>query len=105
QLDHFGFDYLITQTVEISNGAHIDLRTGQESSNAIDVNTQTTFDAIDHATLYARAVAIGLLEIVPRFHAHRVGAPKYRQTVGSFHALHEHFHFVAGFHGKLAVLS
>src|SRR5690349_10828821 len=104
ELDHFGFNDLVAQAVEVAHRTNINLRAGQESSDAIDVNSQATLDAIDHATLDARAVAISLLEIVPGFHAHRVGARKDRKPVGCFHALHEHFNFVAGFHGQLAVL-
>src|SRR6185369_2919617 len=75
------------------------------SSDAIDVHAQAALDAIDDAALHARAVAISLLEIVPGFHAHSVGARKDRKPVGCFHALDEHFNFVAGFDRKLAVLS
>src|SRR6185369_18081143 len=74
------------------------------SSDAIDVHAQAALDAIDDAALHARAVAISLLEIVPGFHAHSVGARKDRKPVGCLHALHEHFNLVAGFDCKLTVL-
>ena len=51
ELDYLRFDDLIAQTVEISHRTHVNLRTGQERSDAVDVNAQSTFDAIDDAAL------------------------------------------------------
>ena len=57
------------------------LRTGRTSTcepgrNAAmpSMSTQTALDAIDDTSFDACAVAIGLLEVVPGLHAHRVGA-------------------------------
>ena len=104
QLDHFGFDHLIAQAIEVAHRTNINLRTRKESSDTIDVNAQSAFDAIHHATLHARAVAISLFEIIPGLHAHGIGARKDRKAIGCFHALDEHFNFVAGFDCKHAVL-
>src|SRR5215216_185226 len=104
QLDHLRFNCLVAQAVEVSHWTNVNLRTGQESRDAVNVNTQAAFDAIDDATFHTRAIAISLLEVVPRLHAHRIGAREDRQAIGGFHAFNQHFHFVPGLHGELAVL-
>ena len=78
ELDDFGFDCLVAQTVEISHRPYVNLRARQKRGDAVDIDAQAALDAIDDAPFDAAAFAIGLLQVVPRLHAHGVGARKHR---------------------------
>ncbi len=53
------------QAVEVAHRAQIDLRAGQESARAKNVDRQAALDAIDDASLYRSLVVVGLLNLVP----------------------------------------
>ena len=104
ELDDLGFDLLILERVEVAERARINLRAGQERRDAVHINAQAALDALDDAPFDRRAFAVSLLQIVPRAHAHGVGARQDGLPFLRLHALDEHFDFVAALDHDLAVL-
>src|SRR5262245_19740783 len=74
ELNYLGFDLLIPQAIEIANRTHVNLRAGQESGDAIDIDAQASLDALSHATFNIRPISISLFEVIPGFHAYCIGS-------------------------------
>src|SRR5205085_7106018 len=65
ELDDFGFNLLVEKAVEVAHGARVNLRAGQECSDAINVNSQAAFDALYNASFYTCTLAIGSFKFLP----------------------------------------
>src|SRR5256884_3420249 len=66
QLNYLGFNLLVPQRIQIANRAHIDLRSRQKGPDAIDVDAQAPFDALNDSSFDYRALVVSFFEIVPR---------------------------------------
>ena len=66
QFDYLGFNLLVPQRIQIANRAHIDLRSRQKRRDAIDVDAQAPFNALNDSPFDYRAIVVGFFEIVPR---------------------------------------
>src|SRR6266481_6064315 len=61
--------------------------------------------ALRESTTFDRgSLSVRLLEIVPGFHAHGVGARQHREAFVGVHRLDQQFDFVARLHGHYTVL-
>src|SRR5207244_12276877 len=66
-LDHAHTQFLPAQRVEVPDGTHVDLRSGQERADA-DVHGETALDALDDAADDDLPLGVGLLDLVPNLH-------------------------------------
>src|SRR5437660_1259740 len=66
QLNYLGFNLLVAQRIQVANRAHIDLRSRQKGRDAIDVDAQAPFDALNYSSFDYRSVVVSFFEIVPR---------------------------------------
>ena len=66
-LDDAHAQLLAAQRVEVPDGTHVDLRSGQERADA-DVHREAALDPLDDAADHDLALGIGLLDLVPDLH-------------------------------------
>src|SRR6266849_1686910 len=102
-LDHAHAELLPAQRVEISDGTHVDLRSGQERADA-DVHRETALDALDDAADHDLALGIGLLDLVPNLHLLGFFTRQDDVAFAIFRTLQQHVDDVAGLDRHLAVL-
>src|SRR5258706_5064434 len=102
-LDHAHPQLLAAQRVEVSHGAHVDLRTGQEGADA-DVHREAAFDPLDDAADHDLALGIGLLDLVPDLHLLGFFAREDDVAFPIFRPLEQDVDDVARLHGDLTVL-
>src|SRR5438128_3500081 len=101
QFDYLGFNLLVPQRIQIANRAHIDLRSRQKSRDAIDVDAQAPFDALNDSSFNYRAIVVSFFEIVPRAQTNRISARKHRKSFAALHVLDEDIDLVAALDGNL----
>ena len=94
---------LAAQRVEIANGAHVDLRAGQERSDA-DVDGEPALDALDDAADDDLPFLEGLLDLVPDLHLLGLLARKHDVAFAVFGALEQDIDDVARLRRHLAGL-
>ncbi len=100
-LDYAHPQFLAAQRVEVADGAHVDLRAGQERADA-DVHGQTTLDALDDAADDDLAVGIRFLDLVPDLHLLGLLARQHDVAVAVFGALQQDIDDVPGLHRDLS---
>ena len=66
-LDHAHAQFLAAQRVQVPDGTHVDLRSGEERADA-DVHGEAALDPLDDAADHDLALGIGLLDLVPNLH-------------------------------------
>src|SRR6267378_3645332 len=66
QLNYLGFNLLVAQRIQVANRAHIDLRSRQKGRDAVDVDAQAPFDALNYSSFDYRSIVVSFFEIVPR---------------------------------------
>src|SRR5262245_9960447 len=89
------FDLLVPEAVEVADRANVDLAAGQERLNAPDVDAEAAFYPIRHARDDVRALLVSLLDLLPRLHAHGVGARKLHVAFGVFELFDVDVDFIA----------
>jgi hypothetical protein len=102
-LDHAHPQLLAAQRVQIADGTHIDLRSGQERADT-DVHGQTALDALDDAADDDLAILVGLLDLVPNLHLLGLLAREDDVAFTILGALEKHVDGVAGLRSNLAGL-
>src|SRR6266851_874915 len=102
-LDHAHAELLPAQRVEISDGTHVDLRSGQERADA-DVHRETALDPLDDAADHDLALGIGLLDLVPNLHLLGFFTREDDVAFAIFRPLQQYVDDVAGLDRHLAVL-
>src|SRR5260370_9855098 len=103
QLNYLGFNLLVSQRIQIANRAHIDLRSRQKRRDAIDVDAQAPFDALNDSSFDYRAIVVSFFEIVPRAQTNSISAPNRRIAFAGLHVLDEHIDLVATLAGNLPI--
>ena len=66
QLNYLGFNLLVSQRIQIANRTHIDLRSRQKRRDAIHVDAQAPFNALNDPSFDDRSIVVSFFEIVPR---------------------------------------
>src|SRR5688572_33406518 len=51
ELDYLGLDFLVSQAVQVTDRARVDLRSRQESRDAVHIDAQAAFYALNDAAL------------------------------------------------------
>src|SRR5579862_1344497 len=95
QLDHGDFDGLALHAIEIANRPKIDLRSGQESVRAVNINGQTALDAIDHYGLNRLFLVVGLFDLFPGMDALGFLVREVDVTLFGFALAAHHVDFIA----------
>ena len=93
-LDDAHAEFLSAQRVEVADGTHVDLRSGQERADA-DVDRQPALDALDDAADDDLAFGVGLLDLVPDLHLLGFFAREDDVAFAIFGALQQHVDDVA----------
>ena len=104
QLDDGDFDGLALHAVEVADGTHIHLRTGQERARAENVDGEAAFDAFDHDCFDRLLVVIGLLNFVPCVNALRLLVREVDVAFLGLALVAHHVDFVAGLYLGLALV-
>ena len=95
EFDNFRFDVLSPIRIEVANRARINLRTGQKRFHAVQVNPQSAFGFVHHATRNRSFFVESLFDFVPRFATQSVKARKCRRRVARVNVSDNDFNFIA----------
>ncbi len=101
-LDDAHAQFLALEGIQVADGTHIDLRTGQERADT-DVHGESAFDPLDDAADDDLPILEGLLDFVPDLHLLGFFAREDDVTFTVFGAFKQHVDEVAGVHRHLTV--
>ncbi len=79
----------------VAHGAHVNLAAGKEGNCAAQIDSKAALDAAEDRAIDAGLVRIGLFQTVPSFFALGLVTADLCFAAGVFHAVEEHFDFVA----------
>ena len=102
-LDDAHPQFLAAKRVEVANGTHVDLRSGQERAHA-DVDGEAALDPLDDAADDDLTLGVGLLDLVPDLHLLGLLAREDDVAVAVLGALEQDIDDVPRLHGDLTGL-
>ena len=94
---------LPAQGIEVADGTHVNLRTGEKRADA-DVDREAALDALDDAADDDFTLGVSLLDVVPDLHLLGFFAREYDVAVAILGALEQDIDDVPWLHGDLAGL-
>ena len=102
-LDDAHFKLFAAQAIEVAHGTNIDLRSGQECTDA-DVDGQAAFDALNDASLDDGPFPVGTLDLIPDLHPFGFFPGQDDIAVGILGLFQKYIDGISCFDGDLAAI-